>query len=165
MVEQISLGELFDVAIASEKAARKIYLGFKHKFSPFPPVSEFWQTMADDEAEHARILARVRQGVLPADLETPVDARMAEKAQHMRDLDTHQIIHSVNTLDDAYKIAYDLEASEVNMVFNFLTIRFLSVAESSEIVSATVDLHLLRLAEFSRYFGDAEQCKAIPAGD
>ena len=51
----------------------------------------------------------------------------------------------------------------LNTVFNFLTIRFLSTDESYDIITATIDHHLLRLAEFTRTFGDAEQCKRIAA--
>jgi rubrerythrin len=49
----MSLGELIREAIAAEQAARKVYLGFAHKFAERPDVSNFWQTMADDESDHA----------------------------------------------------------------------------------------------------------------
>jgi hypothetical protein len=39
----------------------------------------------------------------------------------------------------------------------------LSTDESYEIISATIDRHLLRLADFARTFGDAEHCKHIAA--
>ena len=32
-----------------------------------------------------------------------------------------------------------------------------------ELITATIDRHLLRLADFTRTFGDAEQCKRIAA--
>ena len=97
------------------------------------------------------------------DMNTPIDARMAEKAEQLQNLDIRELVNSVENLDDAYRIAYDLESSEVNAIFNFLTIRFLSSDESYDIISATIDRHLLRLADFSRTFGDAEQCKQIAA--
>jgi hypothetical protein len=163
MVKLTSLGELIDTAIAAEQAARKVYLGFTHKFFFRPDVSDFWQTMADDESDHARILAGMRECVPAEDLITPIDARLAEKARQLRALDIHKLVSSVDNLDDAYRIAYDLESSEVNTIFNFLTIRFLSTDESYDIITATIDRHLLRLAEFTRTFGDAEQCKHIAA--
>ena len=163
MIKITSLGELIEAAIAAENAARKVYLGFTHKFIFRPDASEFWQLMADDESDHARILSEMREHVPEEDMNTPIDARMAEKAEQLQNLDIRELVNSVENLDDAYRIAYDLESSEVNAIFNFLTIRFLSSDESYDIISATIDRHLLRLADFSRTFGDAEQCKQIAA--
>ena len=163
MIKITSLGELIETAIAAESAARKVYLGFTHKFIFRPEASEFWQLMADDEGDHARILSEMREHVSEEDMNTPIDARMTEKAEQLQTLDIRELVNSVETLDDAYRIAYDLESSEVNAIFNFLTIRFLSSDESYDIISATIDRHLLRLADFSRIFGNAEQCKQIAA--
>ena len=163
MVKRTSLGELISTAIAAEDAARKVYLGFVHKFYSQPEVSNFWQTMADDESDHGRILSGMRECVPAEDLSTPIDARLAEKAKQLKALDIRKLVNSVTNLDDAYRIAYDLESSEVNTIFNFLTIRFLSSDKSYDIITATIDRHLLRLADFTRTFGDAEQCKQIAA--
>lgn len=163
MVKLTSVGGLIKTAIAAENAARKVYLGFTHKFISRPDASDFWQTMANDEGDHARILSEMREHVSAEELGMPIDARMAEKADQVKNLDIHKLVNSVDNLDDAYQIAYDLESSEVNAIFNFLTIRFLSTDESYEIISATIDRHLLRLADFARTFGDAEHCKHIAA--
>ena len=163
MAKLITLGQLVDTAIAAEDAARKVYLGFTHKFIARPDVSDFWQTMADDEAEHGRILSQVRYRVPADELMMPIDARLAEKAEKLQSLDIHKLVNSVYNLNDAYQIAYDLESAEVNTIFNFLTIRFLSTDESYDIITSTIDRHLLRLAEFTRTFGDAQQCRHIAA--
>lgn len=161
MIKLISLSELLQTSIAAEHAARKVYLGFTHKFIDQPDASDFWQTMADDESDHANILSGLRDHVSARELDSPIDERLAAKAAQLKSLDARTLVNSVHNLNHAYQIAYDLESSEVNTVFNFLTIRFLSAEESYEIISATIDRHLLRLAEFSRIFGDAEHCKRI----
>lgn len=163
MVKLTSLGELIDTAIAAEDAARKVYLGFTHKFISRPDISDFWQTMADDEGDHGRILSEMRLHVSPEELSTPIDTRLAEKARQLQTLDIRKLVNSVDNLNDAYQVAYDLESSEVNTIFNFLAIQLLPTAESHDIISATIDRHLLRLADFTRAFGDAEQCKRIAA--
>lgn len=163
MIKLISLAEMIDAAIAAEGAARKVYLGFTHKFLSFPEVSEFWQTMADDESDHARILSSLQMHITEADRHAPIDARMAEKAHALDKLNVAALLNSVKNLDDAYRIAYDMESSEINTVFNFLTIHFLTQDESYDIISATIDRHLLRLAEFSRKFGGVEECRRIAA--
>jgi len=163
MVTLISLAEMIDAAIAAEDAARKVYLGFTHKFLSYPEVSAFWQTMADDESDHARILSSLHMHIIEEDKHAPIDARMAEKARALGKLNAAALLNSVKNLDDAYRVAYDIESSEINTVFNFLTIRFLTQDESYDIISATIDRHLLRLAEFSRKFGGVEECCRIAA--
>ena len=163
MIKLTSVAELIDLAIAAEGTARKVYLAFTHKFISRPDASDFWQTMADDEGDHARILSNMREHLSADELSQAIDARLAEKADHLRNIDVRQIVSSVHNLDEAYQVAYELESSEVNAIFNFLTIQFLSADESYEIITATIDRHLLRLADFSRTFGDAEHCKIISA--
>jgi len=161
MAQLMSLAELIDAAISSEVAARKVYLGFTHKFFSRPDVADFWQSMADDEGDHARILSDLHIHIFEEDLRMPIDARLAEQARELNKLDVRQLVNSIQNLDEAYEIAYKLESSEVNTLFNFLTIRCLPIEESYEIISATMDRHLLRLARFTRTFGDAEQCRHI----
>ena len=163
MFQLLTLNELIDAAIAAEDAARKVYLGFTHKFAHHPEAAQFWQTMADDEAGHAQLLADIRCRIPAAELLMPVDARLAEQAEQLKSLDIHKLVNTVRNLDDAYQTAYRLESSEVNTIFNFLTIRFLSTEESYTIISTTIDRHLLRLAEFIHAFGSADRCKQIPA--
>ena len=161
MAQLMSLAELIDAAISAEDAARKVYLGFTHKFFSRPDVADFWQSMADDEGDHARILSDFRIHIFEEDLRMPIDARLAEQARELNKLDVRQLVNSIQNLDEAYEIAYKLESSEVNTLFNFLTIRCLPIEESHEIISVTMDRHLLRLARFTRTFGDAEQCRHV----
>lgn len=163
MVKLISMKELISRAIESEQISRKVYLGFVHKFRDRHDVAEFWQAMADDEKEHAWILSELLYRVNEHDRHAPVDARLAEKADTIKRLDAQQLIHSVHNLDEACRVAYDLESSEINTIFNLLTIRFLPHDESGDIISATIDRHLLRLAKFSRSIGDIEACRRIQA--
>ena len=159
----MTIADLIEAAIEAENAARKIYLGFSHKFLSHPEASDFWQTMADDEADHARILTDLRDMLEPDTLSVPIDAQLAEKALDLCNLDPIRKVNSITNLDDAYRIAYELESSEVNTIFNFLMIRCLSHERSCKIISSTMDTHLLRLAHFSRQFGSANQCRHIAA--
>jgi len=163
MDELITFSELLNASIAAEDAAQKTYLAFKSMFLSHPDIAAFWQAMADDEEQHARILAGIHGRVSIEDLTVNVDIEMAEQAYKLQTLEVLGLTESVGNLDDAYRVAFELESSEINTVFNFLAIRFLSADESHRIVSEVIDRHLLRLAEFSRRFGTAEQCKLIAA--
>ena len=163
MTQMITTSELINAAIAAEDAARDVYLAFKEMFSHRKDVADFWQGMADDESEHARVLARVH-GLVPVEsLASPVDAMLAVKAYQLQGIDIDLLINSVKNLNDAYQIAYTLESSEVNTVFNFLAINYLPQEESYNIISSCIGPHLMRLAEFTRTFGGAEQCRLISA--
>lgn len=163
MTEMITMSELINAAIAAEDAARQVYLSFKQMFEHNQDAADFWQAMANDENDHARVLARVH-GVMPVDaLTSEIDARMAVKAYQLQGIDIDTLLASVNNLNDAYEIAFALESSEVNTVFNFLAINFLPGEESYNIISSSIAPHLLRLAEFTRTFGNAEKCRQISA--
>lgn len=163
MTQYVTLNELINSAIAAEDAARTIYLAFKRMFRHHPPVAAFWQTMADDENEHARVLANVH-GLVPVEaLTAPINVELVQAAYELEGLNAGPLLDSISDLNDAYAVAYSLESSEINTVFNFLTIKFLPPNESYSIIASVIDPHLLRLAEFTRTFGDAEQCKKIPA--
>lgn len=163
MGKTITTSELINAAIAAENTARDIYLAFKQMFEHRPDIADFWRAMAHDEEEHARVLARVHGLVSVKDLTCPVDASAASKAYQLQSIDIDSMLDSVNNLNDAYQVAYTLESSEVNTVFNFLAINFLPSEESYKIISASISPHLLRLAEFTRTFGSAEQCRKVPA--
>lgn len=163
MDKLITYSELLNAAIAAENAARTIYLAFLEKFLHNPDAAKFWQHMADDEKEHAEILSRIH-GIVPVeDLTVLVGRELAEKAYQVQQWKVQEVIGLVKNLNDAYEIAYCIESSEVNTVFNFLAIRFLPSDESYSIISSTMDKHLLRLTQFSRTFGDADRCKKIHA--
>ena len=163
MTEQITFSELINAAIAAEDAAQRIYLAFKSKFLYRPDIANFWQAMADDENEHAQMLSSIHGHVAVEDLAKLVDIQLAEKAYELQGLMAQGLIDSVNNLNDAYEIAYALEYSEINTIFNFLTKRFLSTDESCGIISSTIDRHLLRLSKFICTSGDAKQCKSVLA--
>lgn len=159
----ITTSELINVAIAAENAARDIYLAFSRMFRHRSDVADFWRTMANDEEEHARVLARVHGVVSIEGLTCPVDARVAAKAYQLQSIDIDAMIGTVKNLNDAYQTAYMLESSEVNTVFNFLAINFLPKDESYNILSMYIDPHMLRLSEFALTFGNIEQCKKVEA--
>jgi len=163
MNQTITTSELINAAIAAENAARDIYLAFKQMFRHRQDVADFWQTMADDEEEHARVLARVHGVVSVEDLTKRLDAAVAAKAYQLQTLDIDSLIGTVKNLNDAYQTAYMLEASEVNTVFSFLAINFLPKDESYNIISMCMDPHLLRLADFAMTFGNVDQCRKVSA--
>lgn len=163
MSQQLTLAELITAAIEAENTLRKIYIGFTYKFALEQEVSDFWQAMADDEATHAQILTKLRDQVFKGSLDLPVEVCLVRRAAALKDIDVKGLVNSVHNLNDAYEIAFKLESSEVNVFFSLLTIRYMPVEESYDIITATIDRHLLRLAQFGRTFGNAEQCRQVAA--
>ena len=71
------------------------------------------------------------------------------------------LLAEVNTLEDAYKLAYDLEFSEVNTIFQFLTIECIPSERLKQLIHSMIDGHLKKISDFSRTFGDKELRKEI----
>lgn len=163
MAQYVTLNDLINSAIVAEDVTGNVYKTFERMFSHQPEVAAFWKTMADDENEHARILANVHGLVTVEALASLIRAEMVEKVYELKGLDIESLIASVHNLDDAYWIAYQLESSEVNTVFNFLTSQYLPADESYRIFSSVIEPHLLRLSELTRTFGGVEQCRGISA--
>ena len=57
MPDGLTVGALFDAAIAAERAAEHLYRELAARFVHHPAVSEFWQGYADDEDGHASRVA------------------------------------------------------------------------------------------------------------
>ena len=53
-----TIAELFEVAIASERVAEELYLGFKARFAHHQDVADFWEDYDGEEVGHASTLSR-----------------------------------------------------------------------------------------------------------
>ena len=73
----------------------------------------------------------------------------------------HDLTASINNLDEAYELAHELESSEVNAIFKFLTIEFVSNAEREQFIVSQIDQHQQKLIDFSSDFGSKAWRKGI----
>jgi hypothetical protein len=163
MAGTMTLSGLFERAIAAENAARDFYLGLARKFSSQPVIVAFWKSMAEDEEEHARILERSRKSIGQSRLDAAIDISMVKRADTLSNLSVLRMLKSVHNLDDAYLLAHELEASDVNTIFNFLKLKLVPDGEKTNLSAGTIDNHLRKLVDFQKTFGEAELRRRIIA--
>lgn len=163
MQNEQTVAELFRCAIASEQVFRAVYLGLARKFASHGDIADFWQSMADDEQNHAVRLERLRDSLSQEQASSASDYEMHLKAQSLRRFSAPQILQRIQTLDDAYEAAHELEHSEVNLLFEFLSKHFSSSQEIRQMVALEVKEHTMKLLNFFHAFGGREQRKSMRA--
>jgi rubrerythrin len=124
MSGKATLAQLFDHAIAAERAAEAFYHGLETKFAHHEDVAAFWAEYAAEETMHAGWLESMRDGLSPERLSTPADPLTMEKAHGVLQFSVENTLKGVKNLEDAYQLVNELENSETNAIFEFLIANF-----------------------------------------
>ena len=143
-----TIEQLFELSMAAEKTAGDFYAGLARKFSHLPEVSEFWKEMARDEERHIMGLEAIRDSLTSGQLFVPADQAVLGAVKNALKFSVKEMLASVRNLDDAYELAHDLENSEVNTVFEFLSTEFRPSRERKEFVRSQVKGHIIKLLSF-----------------
>lgn len=149
-----TLGELFKCSIDIEERAFNLYEQLSKLFSHVQEVSAFWDGLAIDELEHMKMLKDIYTSLTQEQLLSPADKEIWENVINIQFLLNKDLIGPINNLDDAYELAHELEFSEVNNIFKFLTIEVVPFEEQKKIVIANINRHQQKLIDFSQNFGD-----------
>ena len=119
-----TIDDLFDKAIALERSAEQFYRRLAEIFASDEEVAKFWSKVADEERGHASFLDLMRGKLSPAVLSSLGNPGILEKAQRLLSTSVDDTLGRVKTLNDAYRIAVELEHSETNAIFNFILVNF-----------------------------------------
>lgn len=156
--------DLFALAIAAEKAAMTFYQGLALSFLKLPEAAQFWEDLSRDEALHMQQLIEIRDTLSEIQLGETADPSLVETAQNeLKRFAEKFDLKAVITLDDAYDIAYELEYSEVNEVFQALVSRYVSSDTRTCFVLSHIREHVSKLEDFSKRIADAETRRTILA--
>lgn len=112
------------MAIAAEEAAEQMYCILAERFEPYAPVAQFWATMAEEEATHARILRRIMEGLAPETLAEPVPFDIQAGVLAVANNNFVEEARAIGDLEAAYQLAHEAEHSEINTMFEFLVSTF-----------------------------------------
>jgi hypothetical protein len=115
-----TINELFDMAIAAERTAERLYLGLEKKFSHCEDVAAFWAKSASEEIQHATWLESLRARINEKRLADPADSEIVRQAERVAEFSVEDALADVRNLQDAYVLANDAESSETNTIFEFL---------------------------------------------
>lgn len=147
MADQPTIDQLFQLAIAGEKAAERIYQGLERKFAPYPELGQFWARYASDEATHARRLEQIRARLAPEQLAQPADPRMVDQARKIAQTPVEDILKGVQNLGQAYDLAQTMEEGETNSIFAFLVSDFDVASQSRAFLQSQLHDHIARITD------------------
>ena len=139
--DNTTVAKLFASSIDIELRAAAIYLAFARFFPSVPGLANFWMGMHEDELGHARTLEEIRCALPSAALQNAAPAEMWQNVQSTRKLMNKDPVGSVHSLDDAYELAHELEFSEINVLFNFLTSDVMTFGQQADITYANIVKH------------------------
>jgi hypothetical protein len=126
-----------------------------------PGLPTFWQGLHDDEIQHAITLQNVRKSLTPEQLLSHSPKEMWATAMIIQQMFSKDLLGSINTLNDAYELAHELEFFEVNAIFKFLASELIPYDKQAEFIDSALKQHQQKLLDFSRNFGDREWRKGI----
>ncbi len=145
MTTTLSIDQVFELAIAAEEAAERGYRDMASWFALYPEVTEFWKQYAREEAAHAQALWDLQRRLDAEQLAEPADAGALADAQQLFRVMSRQALDAVQTLDDAYELANELEHSEINTVFEFLFTTFSDYGKGQAFLRSQLRDHITRL--------------------
>jgi hypothetical protein len=113
------LPALVDRCIELELRARRVYAAFARAFAAWPTAGQFFDTVARQEQEHAELLslcrAAARGGDWPSNCANPWEDYVPCLQRHMDEIEA--ALPQVGSLDDAFRLLVQIEAGEINRVF------------------------------------------------
>ena len=149
-----TVGELFKLAIAAERAAEELYHRLAEKFDHRQKVADFWNKYAAEEAGHAKWLGQLRDRLSAEELSAPADPIKMQEARTALEFSVEQRLRGVQDLEEAYQLVNELENSETNAVFEFLINNFSADERTQMFLRSQLREHLARLAvEFPMKLG------------
>jgi hypothetical protein len=111
--------EAYRQFIELEEKAAAIYLRLASRFSPDPKLSAFWLEMAAEEKHHAILLqfCAAEKWFAP---ELPEDSAIRGFYAQFKDFERRAANRKI-TADQAFTLAAELESSEINAIYCYLT--------------------------------------------
>ena len=111
--------QLYDVFIAFEDRSADLYLDLSVRFLNNVELSWFWVEMAMEEKQHAGMLQYCKEtGMFSPRL--PEEQNIQQLASVFKRL-RQKIAKPDLTIDEAFEVAIELEASEINDIYKNLT--------------------------------------------
>jgi rubrerythrin len=156
-----TVGYVLQEAAKAEWQFRRLYLKFSEMFSHISQVSTFWGELAQDEEEHARVLQKIQEHLTNKQLAKAAKPELLANIEKVPVILRNISLDSIDTLDDAYEVAHEMEFSEVNSVFKVLASEFVSNKTRMEATISQLVYHQGKLMQFNENIGDRSWRKGI----
>jgi hypothetical protein len=160
---QGTVEDLFERSIAAEQAAQTLYQGLAERFSHAPEAADYWTGLAEDEQTHIEGLRALFEVLSPAERQAEADPEAFWKADELASFSPQESLQSIETLEEAYQLAHDLEYSEVNTVFEFILMTYWDDAERRQFARSQLREHIGKLANPPGKMGNSFWRQSITA--
>jgi len=155
----MTFAAVFELAIQAERSAAEFFLMLAEGFSHVPGLPAFWEGMARDEVHHEKALEEIRESLPNDQLLLPADYELLKMAWGLQRVLARE--PAIETLEDAYQTAHELENSEVNTLFQLLANRFISSEKRKQVYLSEIRDHVAKLLDFSATFGSSDRRRRV----
>ncbi len=145
-MDKVTVAQAFEVAIATEKAAERLFQGLEAKFAHHEDVATFWKQYTLDEAQHAEWLEGLKARLTTEQLSGLIDAHTVGLLQTVAGFSVEKALIGVKNLEDAYQLVNEIESGETNAIFQFLFDNFETDVQVQDFLRAQLSEHIARLS-------------------
>lgn len=142
---QATIGQVFETAIAAERAAEQLFLGLEAKFSAHEELAIFWRGYAADEVSHAQWLEELRARLTPEKLGGLADSGTMNLLHAVAGFSVEKALGGVKDLEDAYQLVSEVESAETNAIFGFLVDNFEADEQVRGFLRSQLNSHVAKL--------------------
>jgi rubrerythrin len=111
-----TVADLMDLLYEGEKLTERFYMALVEMFLHEPVAAGVWWDMAAEEALHCWLVEKAREALSPEQLAMPVDSEIMEAARRRASISLEKLWASIQTLEDAYQAAHQMEAEEFDAI-------------------------------------------------
>jgi len=147
MPKTATVRDLLELAIALERATESFYRGLAVLFSHEVEVERFWRHYADAEAGHARWIENMRAQLSEERLLKPASQEIVKAARQGLKVPPESLLANINTLEEAYHAAIEIENAETNTIFDFLITDYALTSRSGEFLRTQLHSHMDELTK------------------
>jgi len=159
-----TIASLLDLSIQGENCSRMFYEGLADRFIHEKNISDFWRNMAEDEADHIKMLDNLRKSLSNDQLNAGIDKDIFQAALENSKVNINDVLDMVKNLNDAYILATLWENSEIYRVFEYLVTNCIPLMRNGadgRFARLHMSTHRKKLEAFACAFGDASLRKGI----
>jgi len=121
---QGTIADVLDLLYEGEKVTERFYMGLVDMFVHEPTAASVWWEMAAEEALHIWLIEKAREAMSPEQLTMSVDSGMLEEARRRASISPEKFWASIETLEDAYQAAHQIEAEEFDAILEPIMLDF-----------------------------------------
>lgn len=154
-----NLKTLFDLALAAESIMRNFYRHSTQLFCHVPRLVDFCKNMEKDESLHIEKLLALRDALSPEKLRQRVDPKDLKAMKEIRMTFPDEILKRIETLDDFFELAHEMESSEINALFQSLLKEYSPSPRETRAFLFLHDAHQENLMALSKEFNLTERRK------